>query len=76
MIFNLHGMTSRGIRHHYQAEFEHFTRLAGARAACRRSGRRDGLVRFHTSFIDKVTHEVVAVLPESIRAVAVPGTLC
>jgi hypothetical protein len=75
MIFNMHGLTSRGIRHRYQAEFAHFHRLTAAREACRRAGRRDGLVRFHNAFIDKVTDEIVAMLPEDVRAAAVPGTV-
>jgi hypothetical protein len=73
MIFNVYELTGSGIRHHYQQEFEHYRSLAAARAACRRSGQRDGLVRFHASFVGRVTDEIVAMLPEENRAVAAPG---
>jgi serine/threonine protein kinase len=73
MIFNFHDLTSRGIRHRYQDEFEHFRNLAAARAACRRGGRRDGLVRFHTSFVGRVTDQIIMMLPEEHRANAAPG---
>jgi predicted glycoside hydrolase/deacetylase ChbG (UPF0249 family) len=73
MVFNYHALRTSGIRHRYQQEFAQLDRLAASRAAARRAGGRDGLVRFHTAFVDKATPEMVAMVPEAIREYAVPG---
>jgi hypothetical protein len=60
-------------RHRYQDEVEHFLSLATARAHYRRSGGRDGLVRFHGRFLGRATESMLAMLPEEWRDAAAPG---
>ncbi len=67
MAIHYHGSTTRETRHRYEREFEQLEALAASRAAVRRAGGRDGLVRFHTAFVDKATPEMVAMVPEDMR---------
>ncbi len=62
-------------RHRYQDEVERFSSLATARAHCRRSGGRDGLVRFHATFLGRATESMLAMLPEEVREAAAPGVV-
>jgi predicted glycoside hydrolase/deacetylase ChbG (UPF0249 family) len=67
MAFNYHDSTVRGARRRYEREFAQWEALAASRAAVRRAGGRDGVVRFHTAFIDKATPEMVAMVPGDVR---------
>ncbi len=67
MAFNYHDSTVRGARHRHEHEFAQWEALAASRAAVRRAGGRDGLVVFHTAFVDKATLEMVAMMPEDMR---------
>ena len=67
MAFNYHDSAVRGARHRYEHEFAQWEALAASRAAVRRAGGRDGVVRFHTAFVDNATPEMVAMVPEDMR---------